>query len=63
MSSKQRIFDNIEQLNYEHNLNMSIPKDIPEGCDVVSWEIESGDDVTFYKEGKHLLTFSHYLKG
>ena len=64
MSNKKRIFDTIEQLNYEYNLNLSIPNDIPNGCNVIGWNIKDLDDVTFYKEdGEFFFFFSHYSEG
>ena len=43
---------------------MSIPNDIPNGCNVIGWNIKDLDDVTFYKEDdKFFFFFSHYSKG
>ena len=62
MSSKQRIFDSIEHLKYEYNLNVEIPKDIPEGCNVISWKSSGKNEKVFYKEGEELHYWSSYIK-
>lgn len=54
--SKQRIFDSIEHLKYEYNLNVEIPKDIPEDCNVVCFRVSFGEGVKFSqvcKEDEH----------
>lgn len=48
--SAERIFNSIEHLNHEYNLNVKIPKDIPEGCNVISWKSSDKNEIVFYKE-------------
>lgn len=60
--SKQRIFDSIEHLKYEYNLNVEIPKDIPEGCNVICWESSDKNAKVFYKEDEELHYWSLSIK-
>lgn len=62
MSSKQRIFDNIEHLKHECNLNVEIPKDIPEDCNVICWESSNKNAKVFYKEDEELYYWSLSIK-
>lgn len=62
MSSKQRIFDSIEHLKHEYNLNVEIPKDIPEGCNVICWESSDKNAKVFYKEDEELHYWSLSIK-
>lgn len=56
--SKQRIFDSIEHLKYEYNLNAEIPKDIPEGCNVICYNTVTGSPYLYKEEGGFLYYFA-----
>lgn len=60
--SKQRIFDSIEHLKHEYNLNVEIPKDVPEDCNVISWEISNELYIMFYREGEELCYWDNGKK-
>lgn len=60
--SEQRIFDNIEHLKHEYNLNVEIPKDVPEDCNVISWEISNELYIMFYREGEELCYWDNGKK-
>lgn len=56
--SKQRIFDSIEHLKHECNLNVEIPKDIPEGCNVICYNTATGSPYLYKEEGELLYYFA-----
>ena len=56
--SKQRIFDNIEHLNHEFNLNVVIPKGIPEGCNVICYNTANGSTYLYKEEDGFLHYFA-----
>lgn len=59
--SKQRIFDSIEHLKYEYNLNVEIPKDTPEGCNVICYNTATGSPY-LYKEEDGFLYYLAFDK-
>ena len=54
----KRVFDSVEEIKETYNIDVIIPDNIPNGCNIVAYEIPDITSVDFYKEGKD--DFSHW---
>lgn len=48
----KRVFDSVEEIKETYNIDVIIPDNIPNSCNIVAYEISDITNVDFYKEDK-----------
>ena len=59
--ANKRVFDNIEEINQKFGVDLKLPEHIPEGCNLLCYEIVDLYDVRFFNHYKLNDKLYHYV--
>ena len=59
--ANKRVFDNIEEINQKFGVDLKLPEYIPEGCNLLCYEIVDLYDVSFFNHYKLNDKLYHYV--
>ena len=59
--ANKRVFDNIEEINQKFGVDLKLPEHIPEGCNLLCYEVVDLYDVRFFNHYKLNDKLYHYV--